>query len=139
MLRCMARESREVWAERVKRWRESGQSAQEFAAAMGFNVWTLRKWSDRFRREGAADPRLGRNRSSRTQQRRSERDSAASASASAGAVPPLAFVEMLAGGGAASAAGALFEIVLRSGVIVRVPARFEPAALAHVLAAVGSR
>jgi hypothetical protein len=36
MLGCMARESREVWAERVKRWRESGQSAQEFAAAMGF-------------------------------------------------------------------------------------------------------
>jgi transposase len=133
MLGGMPRESREVWAERVKRWRESGQSAQEFAAAMGFNVWTLRKWGDRFRREGAAEPRLGRSRSARTQQRRSERDSAA------GAVAPLAFVEVLAGGGAASAAGSLFEIVLRSGVIVRVPAHFEPAALAHVLAAVDGR
>ena len=33
--------------------------------------------------------------------------------------------------------GASFELVLPSGVLVRVPPRFEPAALAHLLAVLG--
>jgi hypothetical protein len=125
----MTRESRDVWRERVERWRKSGQSAQEFAAAMGFNVWTLRKWGDRLRREGAGERSVNADRSA----------TARRAPASKRAAPPLAFVEVLASSAATSPAGQLFEIVLRSGVIVRVPARFEPQALQQVLAAAQSR
>ncbi len=33
----MDRESRETWAKRVERWRDSGLTAKEFAAEMGIN------------------------------------------------------------------------------------------------------
>ena len=37
----MARESREEWAKRAERWRDSGLRAAEFAAEVGVNPWTL--------------------------------------------------------------------------------------------------
>jgi hypothetical protein len=38
------------WAERVRAWRESGQTAAEFAAEKGFTERTLRWWSGEFER-----------------------------------------------------------------------------------------
>ena len=40
----MARESREVWAKRIERWGETGLTAEEFADEVGVNVHTLRHW-----------------------------------------------------------------------------------------------
>lgn len=36
-----------VWAERVRAWRESGQTAAEFSAGRGFAAGTLRMWASR--------------------------------------------------------------------------------------------
>ena len=41
----MSRASREEWAKRVQRWRDSDLSGPEFAAEIGVNVRTLRYWS----------------------------------------------------------------------------------------------
>jgi hypothetical protein len=37
----MDRESRETWAKRVERWRDSGLTAKEYAAELGINVRSL--------------------------------------------------------------------------------------------------
>ena len=110
--------------ERVARWRESGQSAREFAASTGLNVWTLRKWSDRLRREPSSE-------SSRPEKQATARK----ASSSKPPVSPLSFVEVVTQRVAGQSPEERFEIVLRTGVIVRIPARFEPQALERVLSA----
>lgn len=45
MTRTSATESK--WAERVQAWRESGESAEEFARSRGFAASTLHGWSSR--------------------------------------------------------------------------------------------
>ena len=42
------RVSREEWAKRVERWRDSGLTAQEFANGMGINAGTLKLWKYQF-------------------------------------------------------------------------------------------
>jgi hypothetical protein len=42
---------REIWVERVARWRESGRTAAEFATAEGLKVDRLRHWGWRFDNE----------------------------------------------------------------------------------------
>jgi hypothetical protein len=42
---------REIWVERVARWRESGQTAADFARAHGLNVDRLRHWGWRLDNE----------------------------------------------------------------------------------------
>lgn len=46
-----------MWSERVRAWRESGQTAAAFAEGKGFEASTLRFWSSRLRRKPAA-PRI---------------------------------------------------------------------------------
>lgn len=53
----MAKTTRSEWVGRVQRWRESGQTAKEFAATEGIKAGTLGWWSSRLRRE--AKPALG--------------------------------------------------------------------------------
>lgn len=114
----MARESKDVWAKRVERWRDSGLSATEFAAEIGVNENSLRHWGWRMKAE------------------RRERESKP-----APKVEALAFVE-IAGPPREpeppppSSAPAI-ELVLASGLVVRVPARFEAEALRRLLAVVG--
>ena len=52
---------REIWNERVARWRESGQTAADFARAHGLKVDRLRHWGWRFDKERhvATPPRDG--------------------------------------------------------------------------------
>lgn len=38
------RASRDEWAKRVERWRDSGVSAEQFAAELGINAGTLKYW-----------------------------------------------------------------------------------------------
>src|SRR6266545_3366963 len=109
----MARESREVWFKRVERWRESGLSAAEFAAEVGINAGSLRHWGWRV----DAD----------------RRREAAKRASSEGTVT---FVEVAAPTAepspqpaAAKASPEKLELVLASGMVVRVPPGFEVAAL----------
>lgn len=40
------------WLERVREWRESGQSAEDFSVGRGFAANSLRQWSSLLRRRG---------------------------------------------------------------------------------------
>ena len=118
----MARESREVWTKRVERWRDSGLSAGEFAAEIGVNANSLRAWSWRIN----AEPRR------------------AVANPTTSAVESLQWVEVGAtpppardAHCAATASTEKLDLVLASGMVVRVPAGFEPEALRRLLAVVG--
>jgi len=116
----MARESREVWAKRVERWRDSGLSATEFAAETGIKANNLRHWAWRLT----------------AGQRRAERQPA---TVEVQAEAPQ-WVEVAAPTREAvtsNAASEGLELVLASGLVVRVPARFEPEALRRLLAVVG--
>ena len=53
MLRCMRTRAAE-WSERVRAWRESGQSAEEFAkAGAGYRPTTLRWWASELARRSS--------------------------------------------------------------------------------------
>jgi hypothetical protein len=47
----MARVSREVWAKRVERWKDSGLSAKEFAAELDVSPNTLTFWKWKLRKD----------------------------------------------------------------------------------------
>lgn len=106
----MARASRNVWSQRVKRWKESGLPASEFAKKVGLNENTLRYWATQLRKETPPGVR----------QESGPRKAAGSS---------MAFVE-IAGFGAAESA---FEIAFASGLTVRVPPSFDADALERLL------
>ena len=121
----MARESREVWVERIRQWRESGQAARAFAEANALNVWTLRGWSGRLLREQHS-------------QRRSRGAARAAAARIQRNAEPLPFVELITN--ATSESGDdRFEIVLSGSRSIRVPARFDTDALPRLLEVVDAR
>ncbi len=47
----MARDSAEVWAKRVERWRDSGLTAAQYSGEVGVNPRTLVYWSWRLRQQ----------------------------------------------------------------------------------------
>jgi transposase len=99
---------RAEWVERVGQWRRSGLTAKQFARSAGVNAGSLTHWAWRLgrdaRRAGAASP-------------------------AAGVPPAAAFVEITAAGGVDER----FELELGSGRRLRIPATFDPAALARLL------
>jgi hypothetical protein len=52
----MATNTRDLWAKRVERWKDSGLTAKEFAAEMGINPQTLAYWRWRLKAEEAEKP-----------------------------------------------------------------------------------
>lgn len=44
------------WSDRVRDWRASGKTAEEFAAGQNFEATTLRYWASRLKTEGATKP-----------------------------------------------------------------------------------
>ena len=110
----MARTTRETWAKRVERWRESGQSAAAFAAEIGVSPTALSWWKWHLGKEATREKAPKRSRK--------------------GAVSPLTFVEM-----SAPVRNEPIEIVLPSGVRIRVASNFDAAALDRVLDALGGR
>lgn len=46
---CRMRETETKWVARVADWRESGKSAEEYAAGRGFEGSTLRFWASRLK------------------------------------------------------------------------------------------
>jgi hypothetical protein len=45
------RTGREEWRKRIERWRDSGLSAEQFAAELGINAGTLKYWKYRIGKE----------------------------------------------------------------------------------------
>ena len=101
------------WSERVRKWRESGESAATFSQGKGFEPSTLRYWASRLRRAERA-PR------------------ARAPRAAAG------FVRLVAESGSVAVAPSS-EIVLEVGSVrMRVARGFDRELLAEVVGALGS-
>ena len=109
------RTSREEWARRVRRWRQSGLSAREFADSIGVNRATLTYWAWR----------LGREQPSRPDARTRSGELLAARRA--------AFVEVVTG----SVSDGRFELDLGNGRRLHIPASFESGALERLLAVLG--
>jgi transposase len=121
----MKREGREVWEQRVRRLAESGLTAREFAAELGVNVHTLNAWKSKLGSGGDAVR-------APTSSSRSRPESAAR------------FIEVIpshptCSPGQAEGAPEPFELVLRDGVRVRIPVRFDAQALRALVATLEAR
>ena len=111
----MSRASRQEWSKRVERWRDSGLTAQEFAAEVGVNPQTLSCWKWKLKSDA-----------------KTNRVTSARGPSAARALP---FVEIAA----SATSAAWFEVVLGAGVVVRVPSQFDAAALGQLLDVLGHR
>lgn len=98
---------RAEWAERVRRWRRSGQTAQEFAESIGVKPGTLTHWAWQLGRE-------------RRKRRRSGPQPLAA---------PARFVEVIAG----AVEGERFELEFGNGRRLRIPSSFEAGALERLV------
>lgn len=120
----MAQNARKTWAERVRLWKTSDLTAEQFVSGRGFTAGTLRHWSWRL----GAERRGWKPGHRRTPpvveiSLANEADSAAKAASPStpqGAAEP-------------------FEVFLREGRRIRVPVHFDPAALMRLLSALEAR
>jgi transposase-like protein len=123
----MAKSARETWAKRVERWKDSGLTANEFAAEMGFNANTLSHWSWKLSQEKSASPATApkRRRSKKPRPRRSKPRRKRTAKPE-----PVAFIDVspVVSGGR----NQRFEIELGSRRLF-VPPQFEAEALTRLL------
>ena len=111
----MERVSRETWAQRVERWKDSGLTAKEYAAEVGVNAHSLSWWKWHLASVASGKPAgLGRTR----RRRKAAIDETAA----------VTFVEL-----PSAVVAEPFEIVLPSSLRVRVPSSFDPAALRRLL------
>ena len=117
----MGRESREVWTKRVERWRDSGLSATEFAAEIGVNANSLRHWGWRVNGE----------------HRRAESQATPMEAEALTWVEVAAPKEPEAAPPSPNPPTEKLEVVLASGMTVRVPLRFDAEALRRLLAVIG--
>ena len=102
----MARAAEAEWSERVARWKSSGLSTREFAAAEGVNASSLAWWKWKLGKRG---------------RRSTKRSSAAS--------EPVTFVQLR------PASTGPVEILLASGHLVPVPHGADVELVAHLVAA----
>lgn len=104
----------------VRRWRQSGQRAREFAESAGVNAGTLAYWAWRLKREG-------KDRGDRSLKRGSRSSSAP--------VGERSFVELVVDG--REDGGFLLE--LGDGRRLRIPAGFDEGVLGRLLTVLGDR
>ncbi|OGQ80198.1 MAG: hypothetical protein A2289_13345 [Deltaproteobacteria bacterium RIFOXYA12_FULL_58_15] len=123
---AMQRASAADWTKRVERWKDSGLTAKEFAAEMGFKASTLTYWSSKLRRaagsNGNAQSRV--NFAKRWAESPARGSSAPPASAPKLVELPVAQVVSLA---------PMLELVLQGDVRVRVPADFDEQTLVRLM------
>lgn len=113
----MSRATRAEWIKRVERWQDSGLTAKEFAAELDVTASALTYWKLKLRRERVAGG------AHHTQ---------------SATVPPAKFLQLVSTTTHADA-GLPLELVLRGGVIVRVPRGFDEPTLTRILAMVGGQ
>ena len=109
-----SRVGRAEWQKRIERWKDSGLSAEQFAAELGINAGTLRYWKYSF--DKAARPPAAPK----------------TASVPAKASDPVEVRPVVA-------PAAVFELELGSGRRLRIPAQFEATALERLLAVLERR
>jgi hypothetical protein len=108
---------REVWAKRVERWKESGLTAKEFATEVGISPRSLAWWKWRL---SAKTTKTLTTAAAEKPRRRSRKATAP--------VTPLTFVEMTSVVGSDP-----IEVVLTTGVRIRLPSNFEAASFERLL------
>jgi len=105
----------------VRRWRRSGRTAREFAESAGVNAGTLAYWAWRLKREGEA-----KDRGAGSLKRRRRQQSIAPMGESS-------FVELIVD----RPEDGRFELELGDGRRLRIPPRFDGAALGRLLTVLG--
>lgn len=117
----MARASREIWAKRVERWKDSGLSAKEFAAELDVSPKSLMFWKWKLGQPATAKgaPSTGRG----NRQTKPPR------------VAPHRFLQLVPTSSPPSAA---LELVLRDGLVLRVAPGFDEATLLQVASLLGA-
>ena len=116
----MERTSRETWAKRIERWKESGLTAKEFAAEVGLSASSLQWWKWRLGAGATWQPaKRGRTRSS------TGRPAALTKPRS---ISPVTFVEM-----SAPIVSDALEVILPSTVRVCVRPGFDDTTLGRLL------
>jgi hypothetical protein len=114
----MERATRDVWAKRVERWQDSGLTAKEFAAELDVSPNSLTFWKWKLRQPTDAPPRVRKR-----------------AGAKCSDTSP-SFLQLVPT--PASQATAYLEVVLASGVVVRVPQEFDEPTLLRLVRALGA-
>lgn len=107
----MARTSRDEWARRIARWRESGLSGRDFAARIGVKEATLRHWKWLLGRDPHRDE------------------------SPHGTTPT--FIEVASA--AVESEAPQFELLLPGELRLRIPSSFDAAALRRLLAVLAER
>jgi transposase len=120
----MERASREVWAKRVERWKDSGLTAKEFAAELDVSASSLTFWKWKLGRLAHGEPLKPRKR----RKPRAEGDAHTSPK----------FLQLVPTTAARDVSGS-FEVVFVSGVVVRVPHDFDDSALTRLVGVLGGR
>jgi transposase len=107
------RTSREEWAKRVERWKDSGLTAKEFARELGLNPRSLVFWKWQLGRAAGTPTKAANARLERSK--------------------PLPLLELAVAGGSPQ-----FELELRGGHRLSIPPGFDADALRRLLAVLES-
>jgi len=110
------RVSREEWAKRVERWRDSGLTTAQFAAELGINPHSLTYWAWTLKREAGCQKRTWPNKTGKQVVARK------------GAAPSAPFVEVKS-----HTPRAQFELEIRGGRRLRIPDGFDAQQLRSLL------
>lgn len=116
----MSRATRAEWVKRVERWQDSGLTAKEFAAELDVSPSSLTYWKLKLRRERGAGGKA----------------EAQAAQLAVTSTPK--FLQLLPTSTNAEG-GAALELILREGVVVRVPPGFDEPTLSRLIGVVGAR
>jgi len=120
----MERASRDVWAKRVERWKDSGLTAKEFAAELDVSASSLTFWKWKLGRLASNEP-----------EKPPVRRKLRSDSPVHGRPKFLQLVPTTTPG----APSGPFEVVFASGIVVRVPHDFDDSTLVRLVGVLGGR
>ena len=118
--------TREEWAKRIERWKDSGQSLSAYARELGISATSLKWWKWRLHAEASG---------TWSEPRKKQRTPSAPKLERAKPEKTITFVELPR----PTSKKAPIEIVLASRVRIRVEADFEVATLERVLAVLGAQ
>jgi hypothetical protein len=119
----MERATRQEWAKRVERWRDSGLTAKEFAAELNVSANSLTFWKWKLRQlesQTSAPPRPVRKRVAKHQD----------------ATPT--FLQLVPTPASSSCGVSHIEVLLPRGIVIRVPMDFDESALLRLVGVLGA-
>jgi transposase len=119
----MAKTSRAEWAKRVERWKDSGLTAKEFAAELDVSPNSLTFWKWKLRQI----PNVVSASRGESKRGRLKRDGA-----------PAKFLQLVPTSESLPVMGT-FELMMRSGLVLRIPRDFDESTLVRVVDLLGGR